>query len=155
MVNGLSSEFKVQCSVFSVQCLTMRRCLIFWAFRYASGFPLYLCSPHFSPLSNSRSQISHSPFPNPISHHLAKDAAPIPNALAMSTELRAARSGKQNIVEGNSAATTSLETELKLLNVARASLQELLVDYEDYLRVNHLEQWKINSPQSYSSQKSM
>ena len=73
----------------------------------------------------------------------------------MSTELRAARSGKQNIVEGNSAATTSLETELKLLNVARASLQELLVDYEDYLRVNHLEQWKINSPQSYSSQKSM
>ena len=64
----------------------------------------------------------------------------------MSTEQRAARSGKQNIVEGNSAATTSLETELKLLNVARASLQELLVDYEDYLRVNHLEQWKINSP---------
>ena len=53
--------------------------------------------------------------------------------------IQAARSGKQNIVEGNSAATTSLETELKLLNVARASLQELLVDYEDYLRVNHLE----------------
>lgn len=67
--------------------------------------------------------------------------------------IQAARSGKQNIAEGNSAATTSLETELKLLNVARASLQELLVDYEDYLRVNGLEQWDINSPKAIQTRK--
>ena len=67
--------------------------------------------------------------------------------------IQAAKSGKQNIAEGNSAATTSLETELKLLNVARASLQELLVDYEDYLRVNHLEQWKINSPKAIQARR--
>ena len=55
--------------------------------------------------------------------------------------IQAARSGKQNIAEGCSASTTSRETELKLINVARASFQELLVDYEDYLRVRNLEQW--------------
>ena len=55
--------------------------------------------------------------------------------------VQAARSGKQNIVEGCAARTTSTETELKLLNVAKASLQELLVDYEDYLRVRKLTLW--------------
>lgn len=60
--------------------------------------------------------------------------------------VQAARSGKQNIVEGESAATTSVEMELKLLNVARASLQELLIDYEDYLRVRGLELWDRESP---------
>src|SRR3712207_4737404 len=55
--------------------------------------------------------------------------------------VQAARSCKQNIVEGSAAATTSAETELKLMNVARASLQELLQDYEDYLRVRGLERW--------------
>ena len=50
--------------------------------------------------------------------------------------IQAARSGKQNIAEGVTAATTSRESEIKLLNVAKASLHELLVDYEDYLRVN-------------------
>jgi four helix bundle suffix protein len=55
--------------------------------------------------------------------------------------VQAARSGKQNIAEGSAAATTSCETEIKLTNVARASLQELLIDYEDYLRVRQLEQW--------------
>lgn len=59
--------------------------------------------------------------------------------------IQAARSGKQNIAEGHCAATTSLETELKLMNVARASLQELLIDYEDYIRNNDLEQWAVNS----------
>ncbi|MBE6336602.1 MAG: four helix bundle protein [Lentimicrobiaceae bacterium] len=59
--------------------------------------------------------------------------------------VQAARSGKQNIVEGSSAATTSSETEIKLYNVARASLQELLIDYEDYLRVNNCQQWDVNS----------
>ena len=55
--------------------------------------------------------------------------------------VQAARSGKQNIAEGSAASTTSRETELKLINVAKASLQELLIDYEDYLRVRGLEQW--------------
>ena len=54
--------------------------------------------------------------------------------------VQAARSGKQNIAEGVSAATTSTEMEIKLINVAKASLQELLVDYEDFLRVRDLEQ---------------
>jgi len=47
--------------------------------------------------------------------------------------VQAARSGKQNIVEGSAASATSKETEIKLVNVAKASLQELLIDYEDYL----------------------
>ena len=51
--------------------------------------------------------------------------------------LQAARSGKQNIAEGSQAATTSAETEIKLTNVAKASLEELLLDYEDYLRVRN------------------
>lgn len=55
--------------------------------------------------------------------------------------VQAARSGKQNIAEGSVAGTTSKEMEIKLTNVAKASLQELLLDYEDYLRVNNLEQW--------------
>ena len=59
--------------------------------------------------------------------------------------VQAARSGKQNIVEGSAASTMSRETELKLTQVAKASLQELLVDYEDYLRVRGLEQWGLDS----------
>ena len=55
--------------------------------------------------------------------------------------VQAARSGKQNIAEGSAASTTSKETEIKLTNVAKASLEELLLDYEDYLRVHGLEQW--------------
>lgn len=54
---------------------------------------------------------------------------------------QAARSGKQNIAEGSVASTTSTETEIKLTNVAKASLEELLLDYEDYLRQNNLPQW--------------
>lgn len=59
--------------------------------------------------------------------------------------IQAARSGKQNIAEGSAASSTWRETELKLTNVAKASLQELLIDYEDYLRVRNLEQWSVNS----------
>lgn len=58
--------------------------------------------------------------------------------------VQAARSGKQNIAEGSSASSTSRETEIKLTNVAKASMQELLVDYEDYLRVRGLCQWQAN-----------
>ena len=53
--------------------------------------------------------------------------------------IQAARSGKQNILEGSQASGTSKETEIKLTNVARASLEELLEDYRDYLRVRGLQ----------------
>lgn len=59
--------------------------------------------------------------------------------------LQAARSGKQNIAEGSAAGSTSKETEIKLTNVAKASLQELLLDYEDYLRTRNLDLWDKNS----------
>jgi four helix bundle suffix protein len=55
--------------------------------------------------------------------------------------VQAARSGKQNILEGSQASGTSKETEIKLTNVARASLEELLEDYRDFLRVRNLEEW--------------
>lgn len=57
--------------------------------------------------------------------------------------IQAARSGKQNIVEGSAASTTSAETEIKLMNVARASLRELLEDYGDFLRVRGMELWAV------------
>jgi four helix bundle suffix protein len=55
--------------------------------------------------------------------------------------VQAARSGKQNIIEASMASATSKETEIKLVNVARASLEELLADYRDFLRVRGLEEW--------------
>ena len=55
--------------------------------------------------------------------------------------VQAARSGVQNIAEGSVASGTSKKTELKLTNVARASLEELKLDYEDFLRQNNLIQW--------------
>lgn len=61
---------------------------------------------------------------------------------------QAARSCKQNIVEGSMASRTSRRTEIKLTSVARASLDELLNDYEDYLRVNNSEKWDINHPRA-------
>ena len=59
--------------------------------------------------------------------------------------VQAARSGKQNIIEGCSASSTSAKTEIKLLNVAKASLLELLEDYEDYLKVRNYRQWEEGS----------
>ena len=58
--------------------------------------------------------------------------------------VQAARSGRQNIAEGCQASGTSKKTELKLVGVARASLEELLLDYEDYLRQHGLAQWDKN-----------
>lgn len=55
--------------------------------------------------------------------------------------VQAARSGKQNIAEASMASGTSKETEIKLTNVARASLEELMIDYEDFLRTNKLPLW--------------
>lgn len=60
--------------------------------------------------------------------------------------VQAARSGKQNIAEGSAASSTSKETEIKLTNVAKASLEELLLDYEDFLRQNNLQQWTLSHP---------
>jgi four helix bundle protein len=60
--------------------------------------------------------------------------------------VQAARSGKQNIVEASVASATSKETEIKLTNVARASLEELLTDYRDFLRVRGLQEWPLEHP---------
>jgi four helix bundle suffix protein len=62
--------------------------------------------------------------------------------------VQAARSGKQNIVEGSKESVTSKETEIKLTNVARASLEELLNDYRDYLRVHDCRLWDKDSKES-------
>lgn len=62
--------------------------------------------------------------------------------------VQAARSGRQNIAEGSRAAATSSQTELRLLNVARASLEELLLDFEDFLRHRHLSQWAPDAPEA-------
>lgn len=59
--------------------------------------------------------------------------------------VQAARSGKQNIAEASMASATSKEAEIKLTNVARASLEELLLDYQDFLRTRKLKEWKKDS----------
>src|SRR5258707_4916725 len=59
--------------------------------------------------------------------------------------IQAARSGKQNIVEGSKVSGTSKEAEIKLINVARASLEELLEDYRDFLRVRKAQLWPKDS----------
>lgn len=59
--------------------------------------------------------------------------------------VQAARSGKQNIAEASMASGTSKETEIKLTNVARASLEELMIDYQDFLRTNKLQEWEKES----------
>jgi four helix bundle suffix protein len=60
--------------------------------------------------------------------------------------VQAARSGRQNIAEGSRATAASSRTELRLMSVARASLEELLLDYEDFLRQRGLRQWGKNDP---------
>lgn len=60
--------------------------------------------------------------------------------------IQAARSGKQNIAEGSMASGTSKKTELKLIGVARASLEELLLDYQDFLRTHNLKLWDKDGP---------
>src|SRR5271169_5228919 len=62
--------------------------------------------------------------------------------------VQAARSGKQNIAEGSQASGTSKEMEIKLTNVARASLEELLVDYQDFLRVRSHPIWAKESKEA-------
>jgi four helix bundle suffix protein len=62
--------------------------------------------------------------------------------------IQSARSGKKNLLEGSKAAVTSKETEIKLTNVARASLEELLDDYRDYLRVRDHSEWDKDSKEA-------
>src|SRR5574337_813168 len=62
--------------------------------------------------------------------------------------VQAARSGKQNIAEGSMASGTSKKTELKLIGVARASLEELLLDYQDYLRQRSFQLWEKDEPRA-------
>lgn len=64
--------------------------------------------------------------------------------------VQAARSGVQNIAEGSEASGTSKKTELKLTSVARASLEELLLDYEDFLRQRSLPEWPASDPRRAS-----
>ena len=68
-----------------------------------------------------------------------------PRSRTVDQMVQAARSGRQNIAEGSRAAATSSQTELRLLNVARSSLEELLLDFEDFLRHRHLPQWAPDS----------
>jgi four helix bundle suffix protein len=62
--------------------------------------------------------------------------------------VQAARSGRQNIAEGSRAAATTSQTELRLVNVARASLEELLLDYEDFIRQRRQMQWPKDDPRA-------
>lgn len=62
--------------------------------------------------------------------------------------VQAARSGRQNIAEGSRASATSSQTELRLVNVARASLDELLLDFEDFLRQRGLRAWDKDDPEA-------
>jgi four helix bundle suffix protein len=67
--------------------------------------------------------------------------------------VQAARSGVQNIAEGSMASATSKKTELKLTGVARASLEELLLDYEDFLRQRGMRLWGKDSPEAIAVRK--
>lgn len=71
-----------------------------------------------------------------------------PRSRTVDQMVQAARSGRQNIAEGSRAAATSSQTELRLVNVARASLEELLLDFEDFLRHRRLAQWVPDSPEA-------
>ena len=73
---------------------------------------------------------------------------PEPRSRMSDQMVQAARSGRQNIAEGSRASATSSQTELRLVNVARSSLEELLLDYEDFLRQRHLRRWKPDSPEA-------
>jgi four helix bundle suffix protein len=71
-----------------------------------------------------------------------------PRSRTVDQMVQAARSGRQNIAEGSRASATSSQTELRLVNVARASLEELLLDYEDFLRHRRLPLWDMKSPEA-------
>jgi restriction system protein len=71
-----------------------------------------------------------------------------PRSRTVDQMVQAARSGRQNIAEGSRFAATSSQTELRLLNTARSSLEELLLDYEDFLFHRHLPHWAPESAEA-------
>ena len=81
-----------------------------------------------------------------LTYYFAKRFLPSKGDRTVDQMVQAARSGKQNIIEGFADGMTSTEMQLKLLNVARSSLKELRADYEDYLRTRHLTIWESNHP---------
>ncbi len=81
-----------------------------------------------------------------LTYHFAKRFLPSKGDRTVDQMVQAARSGKQNIIEGLADGMTSTEMQLKLLNVARSSLKELRADYEDYLRTRHLALWESSHP---------
>ena len=81
-----------------------------------------------------------------LTYHFAKRFLPSRGDRTVDQMVQAARSGKQNIIEGLADGMTSTEMQLKLLNVARSSLKELRADYEDYLRTRHLTLWAASHP---------
>lgn len=76
-----------------------------------------------------------------------------PRSRTIDQMVQAARSGRQNIAEGSQASGTSKKTEIKLVGVARASLEELLVDCEDFLRQRGLSLWSKNDPKAMKVRK--
>ena len=80
-----------------------------------------------------------------ITVEFCKRFLPVHGDRTVDQMVQAARSGKQNIVEGSEDGQTSSEMEIKLLNVARGSLQELRADYHDYLNTHHLILWSKDS----------
>ena len=80
-----------------------------------------------------------------LTYHFAKRFLPAKADRTVDQMIQAARSGKQNIIEGFADGMTSTELQLKLLNVARGSLQELRSDYLDYLNTHHLSIWPANN----------
>ena len=81
-----------------------------------------------------------------LTFHFVKRFLPAKGDRTVDQMLQAARSGKQNIVEGLADGITSTEMQLKLLNIARSSLKELRADYEDYLQTRHLNVWNTQHP---------
>jgi restriction system protein len=76
-----------------------------------------------------------------------------PRSRTVDQMVQAARSGRQNIAEGSRAAAASSQVELRLVNTARASLEELLLDYEDFLRHHHLRAWDKDEPEARAVRK--
>ena len=81
-----------------------------------------------------------------LTFHFVKRLLPAKGDRTVDQMLQAARSGKQNIIEGLADGITSTEMQLKLLNIARSSLKELRADYEDYLQTRHLTVWNTQHP---------
>ena len=81
-----------------------------------------------------------------LTFHFVKRFLPAKGDRTVDQMLQAARSGKQNIIEGLADGIPSTEMQLKLLNIARSSLKELRADYEDYLQTRHLTIWNTQHP---------